>query len=270
MVRDRLHTARLQVRGRLFDVLARRGVDDRGQPRARERLVEQRELPGDRVRPVDKQPQVRTLEARDEHARRLEPEVADDVRTDPGRRGRREGRRRRRSEQGPQFADPQVVGAEVVAPLTHAVRLVHRQTDDVERRGDLGEVRAPDALRRDVEQTELAARAGPQARRLLVRVERTVDERRRVTAGRERIDLVLHQCDERAHDHGQPIQEQRRELVPDRLSAAGRHDRDDVLAREHGADDRLLAGAEALVAEVATERIAEVEGGVGLGHGRGP
>ena len=62
-------------------------------------------------------------------------------------------------------------------------------------------------------------------------------------------DLVAHQRDQRRDDEGHAAAQQRRELVAERLAAAGRHDREDVLPRHHGPHDLLLAGAEVGEAE---------------------
>ena len=56
----------------------------------------------------------------------------------------------------------------------------------------------------------------------------------------KRIHLVLHQRDERRDDDRQPRSRQRGQLEAERLAAAGRQQREDILARQRVADDLLL------------------------------
>jgi hypothetical protein len=57
----------------------------------------------------------------------------------------------------------------------------------------------------------------------------------------ELVRLVLHQRDQRRDHHGQPGQQQRRELVDQRLARAGGHHHQRVAAVQDGADHLLLA-----------------------------
>ena len=72
--------------------------------------------------------------------------------------------------------------------------------------------------------------------------------------------LVAHQRDQRGDDESDAGARQRRELVAERLAAAGRHDGEDVAAGFDGGDDLLLAGAEVGEAEDTGEKVA------GLAH----
>ena len=75
-------------------------------------------------------------------------------------------------------ASSQIFGAEVVAPLRHAVRLVDREQRESAARQQLEEARRQQPLGRDVEQVELARRAAPARRaRGAADVERRVEER---------------------------------------------------------------------------------------------
>ena len=53
--------------------------------------------------------------------------------------------------------------------------------------------------------------------------------------------LILHECDEGRNDQGQPWQHSRRQLIAERLSLPGRHDRHRIAPSQHGANDLLLA-----------------------------
>ena len=147
----------------------------------------------------------------------------------------------------------EVVGAEVVPPLRHAVRLVdreHRDLGGVEQpQGGVG----PQPLRREVEQVELAGPelllddvAGP-------RVLRRVEEVGADAELAQRLHLVLHEGDERRDDDSGARPHQRGNLVAQRLAAAGRHQHKRVVARDDVRDDLLLLAPERVVAEHAVQ-----------------
>ena len=84
----------------------------------------------------------------------------------------------------------------------------------------------------------------------------TVDQRgSRPQAGRQSIHLVLHQCDERRDDHPTARQQDRRQLVADRLSGPVRKDAQNVPSRQQRRDHLPLAGTEGRMAEVLGERL---------------
>ena len=78
------------------------------------------------------------------------------------------------------------------------------------------------------------------------------------------VNLVLHQGDQRGDDHGQAVEQERRELVAEALAAAGREDRQARPAVQERGDHPLLPGAEAVEAEDLAEGPAGV---VEVGHG---
>src|SRR6266566_3927978 len=92
-------------------------------------------------------------------------------------------------------------------------------------------------------------------------VERGVDHRRPEAVPRERVHLVLHERDERAHDEHGAGDEARGDLEGERLARARRHDADAVAPREHGRDDLLLPLTKVLVAEDAGQDVAGSEAG---------
>src|SRR2546426_1898891 len=53
--------------------------------------------------------------------------------------------------------------------------------------------------------------------------------------------LILHECDERRNHQGQPGQESSRQLIAERLTLPGRHDRHRIAPSQHSANDFLLA-----------------------------
>jgi hypothetical protein len=80
----------------------------------------------------------------------------------------------------------------------------------------------------------------------------------------ERVDLVLHECDQRGDDDTGAGSDQSRDLVAERLAATGRHEHERVAALDHALDDRRLLTPERLVAEDAMEDLER--GGSGGDH----
>ena len=73
-------------------------------------------------------------------------------------------------------------------------------------------------------------------------------------AGRQQgVDLVLHERDERRHDDADAGPHEGRDLVAERLAAAGRHEYERVAAGDQVVDDLLLVGPELAKAEDAVQ-----------------
>ena len=103
-----------------------------------------------------------------------------------------------------------------------------------------------------VRETRFVDRAG-EAIGNLRRRERAVDERGRQAARGQRVDLVLHERDERRDHHRQLREHERRYLVAERFAAAGRQDDERVAPREDRLDRRFLSRTECRIAEVIRE-----------------
>ena len=150
-----------------------------------------------------------------------------------------------------------VFGAEIVAPLRHAMRLV----DGEQRQPRAGlhllqraqEIRHQQALRRHVEDIQLAAHQA--AKHLAGRFggQAGIEEGGLHAELLERVHLVLHQRDQRRHHDADAVPQQRGNLVAQRFSAAGRHQHQRVAARRDVLDDGLLLVAEGRVAENVVE-----------------
>ncbi len=145
--------------GGLLDRVPRQAVDDAGVTRVLG--AQQLEQLGARV-VLRRDPvlDVGTVEARDEVPCVLELEPARDLPVGRLGRCRGEGDARDRGPPLVQDRQPEVVRAEVVAPLRHAVRLVDREERDVsavEQREGLGD---PQPLGGEVEQVERAVDEG--------------------------------------------------------------------------------------------------------------
>ncbi len=143
----------------------------------------------------------------------------------------------------------EVVGPEVVAPLGDAVRLVDGEEGDLAAGEQVEGAVQAQPLGRQVQQVQLAREELGLHHAPLVEVLRGVHEPGAHTEGPQRVHLVLHQCDQRGHHDARAGPDQGRDLVAQRLSAAGRHEHDGVTAGDHVLDDRLLLAAEGVVPE---------------------
>ena len=162
-------------------------------------------------------------------------------------------RRERRRLHAAQFrlhcAERRVFGAEVVTPLRDAMRLVDRQQRHVCALEQVKRVALEQAFRRDIDETQFAAPDPLEDGAVLRRIVCRVQARRRDAVGAELRHLIAHQRDQRRYHDGEPIANQRRQLIAERLAAAGRHDRKHVAAVEDGGDDFGLTRPECRKAE---------------------
>ena len=210
--------------------------------------------------------EIRPVETGDEDLGARKTEQLDDVLPDlrSGRGGERQDRRPAlpfaAAAPTGRVGEQAVVGAEIVTPLRHAVRLVDGEARDRRLFEQPPEGGGREPLGCDVQEAQPAL-----PHRRLRRAAGGHRGERMERGGRDSlagqlVHLVLHQGDERRHDQSRSGQEHRGELVADRLARAGRHHGEQVPARERGAHDVLLAGAEGPVAEVAEERGPGVHG----------
>ncbi len=157
-----------------------------------------------------------------------------------------------------------VLRAEVVAPLAHAVGLVDGEEGDagtVRSRGGLlrvgpGGIRVGQAVQAleeplgherlggDVQQVEAPAVQVAQDGARLVRLQRRVVGGGAYAGRAQGVDLVLHQRDERRDDDAGAGSHERGELVAEGLAAAGGHEHEGVASRDDVLDDILLMRTE--------------------------
>ena len=114
---------------------------------------------------LEGEPQVGPVEAAHEDARRRGEQLVDDVaaRRRVGGRGQRQGLQPA-ADLARDVAQREVLGAEIVAPLRDAMRLVDRHQRDVDLGQHLDRVGPRQPLGREVEQTQLARGAAGRAR----------------------------------------------------------------------------------------------------------
>ena len=174
-----------------------------------------------------------------------------------------------------QHRERAVLRPEVVAPLAHAMRLVDREQAELAalvQRIELGqEARRGHALRRGVQQRDFAAQHALFHGVGLLARQRGVEEFRFDAGLVQRADLVVHQGDQRRHHDGDAVAgalaRDGRDLVAQRLAAAGGHQHQGVAAGDDVVDDGRLRTAELLVAEDVVE---DGAGGAGRWQQDGP
>ena len=242
MIGQRIDAGGLQRLGQFLDLAARGTVDD-----AALGLVAAHEgehLARGALLGLEGQPEIGPVEASHEDARRHGEQLVDDVVA--GRRigGRGEGESLQPAADLPRHvAQAEIFGAKIVAPLRDAVGLVDRHHRDVALGQHLDRVGPRQPFGRDIEQPELAPAQQAHHAGILGRLVAGVQAAGRNPGRRERPHLVAHQGDQRRHNQGQAGPGDGGKLVAQRLAAAGRHDGQHVLARQHGVDDLFLAGS---------------------------
>eukprot|EP00968_Pinguiococcus_pyrenoidosus_P024769 scaffold5039_cov255-Pinguiococcus_pyrenoidosus.AAC.7 len=202
--------------------------------------------------------QVRAVEGVHEDQRAFHLERLHDRCPDSRRGG---GRHRQNGDVGKllaQLAQLAVVRAEVVAPLRHAVRLVHHDPSKQSLRSQ--------RLRRHVQQLQpgLHALSGEVEVRFHLANDLRWAEGRNVSRWdasvrlprvQQRRDLVHDQRDQRGDDHREALAEHRRQLERERLATAGGHDQKDVSLGECAQNGVELPSAEVLEAPELSERV---------------
>ena len=210
------------------------------------------------------------VEAGHEMPGRPEPETCHDLAQRlPGGSGRHRDPWHRRPPLV-QHRQPEVVRPEVVPPLGHAVRLVDREQRHLAPLEQPQRRVGPQPLRSQVQQVELAVQEGILDAAAGIRILGRVQEIRPHAEQPQRVDLVLHERDQRRDDHPGTVPDQRGDLVAQRLAAAGRHQRDRVPAAAQVLDDLLLLPAERAVPEHAVQHLGCRAAGFAAGyvHGR--
>ncbi len=201
------------------------------------------------------EPQVRPVEAVDEHLRRACEQPRRDVaaRRLIGSRG--EGDGLADAERVAQWREVHVIGTEVVAPLRDAVGLVdreHRWLRGAEHRHHLG---LGEPFRRDIGEPQFAPRDLLGDVAVLGEIVGGIERGGGDAVAPELRDLVAHQRDQRRNDDGETVAQQRGKLIAQRFPAAGRHDREHVAAGENRGDDLFLSVSEGGEAEHAAQQL---------------
>ena len=213
-------------------------------------LAHQRDDPREPVaivlHPAHLEPEIRPVERGRHHLRVRDAQHLEDL--PPCRRRGAAGERQRLglAQVIAQLAELLVDRPEAVAPLDDAVSLVHREQRDA-RTGvpdETGERREP--FGSAVQQSGPPAQGEIEYGALVRRRQRAVQEGGGNAPAAQRRDLVLHQRDERRYDDGQPVREQRRYLVAQRLPRTGGQHGQHVPSGEQRREHAQLSAAKAL------------------------
>jgi hypothetical protein len=129
------------------------------------------------------------------------------------------------------------------------MRLVNREQRDLGAFEEIERIGFHQTFWRDIDQPQFAARNLIEDRPVLGRIVGGVQRCRGDAIAAQLRDLIAHQRDQRRHHDGEAITNERRQLIAQRLAAAGRHHRQHVAAVENGADYVGLTGPEGLEAE---------------------
>ncbi len=203
---------------------------------------------------------VRPVESGDEAHRFRQRQTLDDVFAGPRVGGGRQRHPGDTGEMAAELIQGQVVLTEVVAPRRNAVGLV--DGDDGHR--DAGQQvqggRLQQALRGDVQQVQGAGLDGGRHFRALGGGLGGVEIGRSHAELAQRRHLIGHERDQRRHHDADTVAQHRRNLVAQRLAAAGGHQHEAVPPRHHRVDDLGLTPAECRIAVNALEHC---QGGLG-------
>ena len=193
--------------------------------------------------------EVRAVEAAHDDVGVAEAEPLDDLGAHGRRRRRGERKHARVPERLDRRAEPEVVGAEVVAPLGDAVRLV----DDEEGRPGRGEIVEDGGVGELLggEEEKLERVLGQLGERLLALALRhaRVELRGAERAVAQPVDLVALERDQRRDDKGRALRQETGDLVDRRLPRPRGQHGERVAAGEDALDGLALAGAQHLEAE---------------------
>ncbi len=234
-----------KLRAKLLDAVARPHIDYGRAGDARQHAHELTELvlgAPDHIR------QVGTGETAAHDARLAERERIHYIGRDGLRRRCRERQHGHARQQPPDLGYAAVGGSEVVAPLRYAVRLVDGQQRDIHALQAQAERIRGQTLGCDIEKLHVAVGAVVQRYVDAARIHARMDGHGGYAARPQAVDLILHKGDERRDDYAQTLAGHRRQLVEQRLAAAGGHQCERVAPRQHRLDDLALHRAERLVA----------------------
>ena len=243
--------------GGLLGILARRRIDDR---RTALRIAQQieRALGPHGLRHFDHfDGEVVAAEAVDEARGVVQRKLREDVVLNDGCCGRGQRQDRRGAQQVQMLAEHAVVGAEIVAPLRDAVRLVDGDERRLALAQHLGKAGDAQPLRRDEEKLQAAVQVVDAGLARALAIQSGVNARDLQTACRELGGLIFHERDERADDQRGAAARDGRQLVAERFARAGRHHQQDIAAGDRRAADLFLVGAEGREAEGAGEQAGE-------------
>ena len=224
-----------KLRGQPFHPGAGRGIDN-----ARPGMLfdQAGKLPQRIVARGDRVGNVGPVEPGDDQPVVGNAELGEDIGTGVGIGGGGQRQARRIAKMIEQRAQQAIIGAEIMPPFRHAMRLVDGEQRDRHGFEQFAKMGLAGTFRRHVKQVERAI-AEPFDGRAAIGV--GAGQRGGANpVGAGRAQLVVHQRDQRRHHHTGSAQHRRRQLIGQRLARAGRHHRQARSPREHAIDDFVL------------------------------
>ena len=247
VIRQRPHLVLPKKRGHLFGLLARQAVHNAAAPWMPLHEIEQLALAV--VARFDTELDVRSVETQHQrfHPATEQPHSDVDARRFVGGSGQSNDRHIRENITQPRQG--LIFTAKGRAPLRNAMRLVHGNQPDIETAKGVEHSFRHQPLGREIKQPCLARHDTPPCGNILIAVYRGIDRVRCYPGQPQRRDLVMHQRHQWRDDDGKPTQDERRDLITQRFSRAGRHHRQRVAPGQQRRHYRLLAGTKVLEAE---------------------
>src|SRR5262249_11514399 len=144
--------------------------------------------------------------------------------------------------------------------LRDAMRFVDGEERNLGLLEEREEALVVEALGRHVEELQLTLNEPRGNAAVLVGAEGRIEARRRNPDAREKVDLVLHQRDERRDDDRHAVEQYGGKLVAERLARARREHCQGALATEDRVDNGALALPEGREAEGASKRLFRLRG----------
>ena len=237
-----------QLLGQLVGAVARAGVDHPGPAHA---LLDQLDHPRPRraLLALGRKGELGPGETVDELGAVLQPQLGADVVAGPRVGGGCDRQPGRLGEHFGQAAEHAVFGAEVVAPLADAVRLVDGDQGQRQARQPVEHRRLHQAFRRQVQKVERAVVDAPPDVAPRIQAGVGIELLGRHARLLQRRHLIGHQGDQRRDHQAEARADERGDLVAQALAAAGGQHRQGAAPGQHLADDAGLQAAEIGMAE---------------------
>ena len=165
---------------------------------------------------------------------------------------RRRGKRAHLADAEPvgDLSQPTVGGAEIVSPLTDAVRFIDHHRFRWKTLQKILKKRCLKPFRSDIEQFDRSCGGGVGDPTLFRKRHDAVDEGGGDAPFAQGVHLILHQRNQRRNHDAVSGTQQKRQLVAKRFSSTGRHDDAKVIPREYLTYDLLLVGEKSIETEI--------------------
>ena len=257
MIRRCRKPLRLEKCRNLFGSFLPRDIDH-GRTIDRRQTLKQNRFSLGRRAGGDAQIKIRPVKPERDMILLCDPKRAPDVRRNFRRRGRGQGQHSGNFQPPAKPRDLEVVRPEIVTPFGNAVGLIHRDHRHIPSPHPLAKPLVGQPLRRDVQHPQppgiQVLIQGPQA----LGIHRRIQPRRRNPPPRQRLDLILHQRNQRRNHQGQTLERKRRQLITQGFAATGRKNCQHRPPGHQRPDDLGLTASQRLMAEIFPQQCPEL------------